>query len=291
MSMIDETNRLAGRLRELHLGADLLVVPNAFDAASGRILEQKGFPTVATSSAAMAWSAGGRDGEELSFSHALDLHTRVARAVGIPVSIDFEGGYLEGGMDIERTVDAVIDAGVAGLNLEDTDFAGAGVLKEASEHADMIAAARAAAERRGVALFLIGRTDLFFRGVGPAEERVAEAARRLKLYAEAGADCVFAPGIVDEGDIATLVGQLSVPLNVMYTPPGPPHVMFTPPSPPLSRLGELGVKRLTFGGYPYLTALSALESVAEALRKGDLGPLDRSMTLSGPALGAVAGMG
>ena len=200
-------------LRDLHAGPGPLVVPNAFDAASARVLERAGFATVATSSAAMAWTAGARDGETLTFDAALELHGRVARAVEVPVSVDFEGGYLEGSRDVERTVHGLLEAGIAGLNLEDTDFPSQAALHDVRRHADLIAATRAAADREGVDLFVIGRTDVFFREVGPAGRRVDEAAQRLRAYAEAGADCAFAPGVADEADIAQLVESLPVPLN------------------------------------------------------------------------------
>jgi 2-methylisocitrate lyase-like PEP mutase family enzyme len=267
----------AERLRQLHAESTPLVVPNAFDAGSACVLEALGFPTIATSSAAIAWTAGAADGEALSFVAALELHGRVASAVSLPVSIDFEGGYLDGSGKIEHTVDAVIDAGVAGINLEDTDFSSDGTLHEAEDHARTIAAARAAAQRRKVPLFIVGRTDLFFRQIGAAENRAAEAVRRLSLYSEAGADCVFAPGIEDENDIEQVVSVLDVPLNVMHTPG----------TPDISRLAELGVGRLTFGADFYLSALSTVETAARALREQDLGELEGSATLSQTSLQAV----
>jgi 2-methylisocitrate lyase-like PEP mutase family enzyme len=270
----------ATRLRELHEGERPLVVPNAFDAASARVLANAGFPTIATSSAAMAWAAGAADGETLSFEDALEQHTRAVRAVGVPVSIDFEGGYVEGSGGVANTVVAVIEAGVSGLNLEDTDFSSPqAAVVDAERHAERIGEARAAAEGEGVPLFLIGRTDLFFRGIGEPEGRAEEAARRLALYAEAGADCAFAPGIADEADIEALVGAIDVPLNVMHTAD----------TPSLERLAELGVGRLTFGVGFYLAALAMVERAALGLRDGELGGLAVGRDLSEDALAAVAG--
>jgi len=266
-------------LRELHGGDGLLVVPNAFDAGSARVLQRVGFATIATSSAAMAWTAGARDGQHLSFAAALDRHARVAQAVSIPVSIDFEGGYLKDSVEIEDTVAAVVHSGCAGLNLEDTNFGEEGPpLNDPGAHAELIARARRAADRLDIPLFIIGRTDLFFRGVGPEEDRVNEAVRRLSLYADAGADCVFAPGLADEDDIAKVISAVEVPLNVMRTAS----------TPDLPRLAELGVGRVTFGADFYIAALSAVEASAVALHGGDVGVLESSHTISGESLGAVA---
>jgi 2-methylisocitrate lyase-like PEP mutase family enzyme len=276
---LDETRAKAATLRALHTAGDLLIVPNAFDAASARVLEVTGFPTVATSSAAMAWSAGSGDGEQVRFEEALELHARVARAVGVPVSADFEGGYVADSGGIETTIDALVNAGIAGVGLEDTRFAEGGDLNPPDAHAELIAAAREAAERLDVPLFINGRTDVFFRQVGAPEERAEEAARRLTAYATAGADCVFAPGIESPADISLVVERLDVPLNVMYTQS----------LPGLSELRELGVGRLTFGAWPYVTALAAVEHVASELREGKLDALREQAQLSRAARRAIIG--
>lgn len=266
-----ETKSKAKALCELHQTGETVVVPNAFDAASARVLEVTGFPTVATSSAAMAWTAGLPDGEVLSFEQALELHTRVARAVEVPVSLDFEGGYVGSG-GIAATIEALIHAGVAGVGLEDTNFGNAdeAPLHVADAHAELIAAAREAADRLDTPLFINGRTDLFFRNVGAPEERAEEAARRLSLYAAAGADCAFAPGIADPADIEFVVGRLNVPLNVMHLPT----------MPGIGALRDLGVGRITFGVSFYLTALSAVETAARKLKEGRVDPLGAAITLS-----------
>ena len=277
-----DVNDAAEALRTLHRAPGLLVVPNAFDAGSARVIERAGFPTIATSSAAMAWSSGVPDGQQMSRSRALEQHAQVVRSVDVPVSIDFEGGYLDDSSGVKDTVEAVIAAGFAGLNLEDTNFADEdSPLSEPAAHAALIAAARTAAEGIGVSLFIVGRTDLFLREVGPVEGRLDEAVRRLSLYAEAGADCVFAPGVAEEGDIAALAEQVDAPLNVMHTAE----------TPGLVRLEELGAARLTFGSKFYLAAMSTIEAAAVALHGGDLDRLEACVSLSRGARGALAGWG
>lgn len=266
----EDTKSKAKALCELHEAGELVVVPNAFDAASARVLEVAGFATVATSSGAMAWSAGFPDGQVLSFEQALELHTRVARAVAVPVSLDFEGGYVGSG-GIAATIEALIDAGVAGVGLEDTNFDSADeALHEADAHAELIAAAREAADRLGTPLFINGRTDLFFRDVGAPEERAEEAVRRLSLYASAGANCAFAPGIADPADIEFVAERLGVPLNVVHRPT----------MPGISELRRLGVGRLTFGVAFYLAALSAVETAARQLKEDRVDALGEAITLS-----------
>jgi 2-methylisocitrate lyase-like PEP mutase family enzyme len=256
-------------------------VPNAFDAGSARVLEHRGFPTLATSSAAMAWTVGAEDGEALPFDEALTLHANVAAAVEVPVSVDFEGGYLDDNHSIADTVEAVIDAGIAGLNLEDTNFGpGSHPVYPAERHAEIIAEAREASVRAGVDLFIIGRTDVFMKRAGAAEERIEDAVRRLTMYAEAGADCVFAPGVVEEGDIAQLTRATLPPLNVMYMAG----------MPDLNRLAQLGVRRVTLGVALYFEALAAVEAAANALLDEDVSWLNRS-ALSPSAAAAVVNGG
>jgi 2-methylisocitrate lyase-like PEP mutase family enzyme len=275
----NDAKAAAEQLRRLHQEDELLLVPNAFDAASARVLERVGFPTIATSSAAMAWAAGLPDGERLSFEAALEQHARAARAVKIPVSADFESGYVSGSGGIDETIRALVGAGFGGVNLEDTAFNGSsGPLRDADEHAELIARARSAAESLDVPLFLNGRTDVFLRSRTSGSERLEEAIDRLRRYVAAGADCVFAPGICGEQEIAALVKALDTPVNVMHMPTTPPP----------SRLRELGVRRLTFGVGFYLASLATVESVGRALRGDDLQPLERAQTLSAESLDAIA---
>jgi 2-methylisocitrate lyase-like PEP mutase family enzyme len=273
-----DTRRKAEALCALHGTGDLVVIPNAFDAASARVLEVAGFPTVATSSAAMAWTAGVADGEELAFETALELHARVARAVAVPASADFEGGYVSGSGSIETTIEALIDAGVVGVGLEDTNFDADGEpLRDPEDHAELIARARATADRLEVPLFINGRTDVFFREVGAPEERAENAIRRLGAYAAAGANGAFAPGISDPGDIARVVERLAVPLNVMYAPS----------IPSVSELRRLGVGRLTFDAWLYLAALAAVDGVAGEILEDRLDGLRERAALSRDARRAI----
>jgi 2-methylisocitrate lyase-like PEP mutase family enzyme len=266
-------------LQSLHRRDDLLVVPNAWDVGSARVLETAGFPTVASSSAAFAWSLGLPDGEKAPWDEVIGGLARMAAGVDVPVSADLEGGYVDSTGGIDRTVEALVDAGVAGVGLEDSDFGeGAEGVVEAEEHAEVIAAARAAADALDHPLFINGRTELYIRRVGPDAGRLEEAARRLALYVEAGADGVFCPGITDAEEIGELAGQVAAPLNVLWMPS----------MPDLDELERLGVRRVTIGSQTYLAALSAVERVAEGLKERDLGPLEELGTPSRDAMRRVA---
>jgi len=264
-TMQAELKALASRFRDLHAGSTVAVLPNAWDAGSARALERLGFPAVITSSAAIAWSHGYPDGAVIPFEAMLAAVASIARAVRVPVSADLEDGYTADSVDgIERTVEALIDAGAIGLNLEDGALRANGDLVAAEEHAAKIAAARAASDHAGVPIFINARTDVFWRSVGEPDARVDDALERLRLYAEAGADGAFAPGIAEPRDIARLTSELDLPFNVM-------HMRTTPP---LDELERLGVRRLSFGADIYLAALRTVERVGLPLREGDLAPLE-----------------
>jgi 2-methylisocitrate lyase-like PEP mutase family enzyme len=256
--------RKAEEVQRLHREDGLLVVPNAFDAASARMLEKVGFSTIATSSAAVAWTAGYPDGQVMPFEEMMGAVACIARAVDIPVSADLEAGYVGASGGIERTIAALIETGAVGLNLEDSNHDGDGSLVEPEAHAELIAAARESADEHGIPLFINARTDVFWKGVGEAGGRVNETARRLLLCEDVGADCVFVPGIAEADEIESLVGRLHVPLNVMHMPA----------TPDLRELERLGVRRVSFGADLLLGALAQVESAAHAIRRGDLRPLE-----------------
>jgi 2-methylisocitrate lyase-like PEP mutase family enzyme len=255
----------ATRLQELHRRDDLLVVPNAWDVGSARVLETAGFPTVASSSAAFAYSLGLPDGQVAPWDEVISGLARMAGGVEVPVSADLEGGYVDSTGGIERTVEALVEAGVAGVGLEDSTFGEdpEGVV-DAEAHAELIAAARAAADELDYPLFINGRTELYIRRVGDDSGRLEEAARRLDLYVQAGANGAFAPGIRDPDEIGELARHLDVALNVLWMPG----------MPDLEELESLGVRRVTVGSQTYLAALAAVERVAEGLAGHDLGPLE-----------------
>ena len=219
----------AESFQALH-AAGLLILPNAWDAGSARLVESLGAKAVATSSAAVAWAHGYPDGNFLPLARLVATTAAIARVLRVPLSVDIEGGYSDDPAAVGEVVARVIDAGAAGINLED----GAG---DPALLCAKIASARAAAARAGVALFINARTDVYLRGMGPAEARVEATLARAARYQGAGADGIFVPGVVTAHDIAALVAGLGLPLNVMARPQ----------LPPAAQLEALGVRRLSAG--------------------------------------------
>jgi len=225
----------AETLRRLHQGPRILVLANAWDVASARLVEAAGFPAIASSSAGVAFALGYPDGQRISRVEMLDMVRRIARAVAVPVSADVEAGYGTTSEAAAQTARGVLEAGAVGMNLEDT---GDGRLLPLEVQVDRIRAARAVAEAAGVPLVINGRTDVFEMREIPERERVAEAVRRANAYLRAGADCAFVPFVADREIIARLAREIDGPLNVLGTPD----------TPPVAELERLGVRRVSVGG-------------------------------------------
>ncbi len=242
----------------LHKGSGF-VLPNAWDAGSARILEQVGFPAIATTSAGIAWSCGVPDGGRMDRDEMLEHVGRIVAAVDVPVTADLEAGYGETPDDVGHTVSLAVEAGAVGANLED---AGKNGLFGVDEGADRIAAARAAAPAG--TFVLNARTDTYFAGT--SGDVFAETVRRAKRYLEAGADCVFVPGVVESDAIRKLATAIPGPLNVVA---GLANTIDAP------TLFSLGVKRVSLGGSLARAAFSMLERAGRELHdSGTLGFLE-----------------
>jgi 2-methylisocitrate lyase-like PEP mutase family enzyme len=248
----------AAALLALHRGAGF-VLPNAWDAGSARILEQVGFPAVATTSAGIAWSCGVADGGAIDRDTMLEQVARIVAAVTVPVTADLEAGYGDTADDVGRTVARAVELGVVGANLED---AAEGGLFGIDEAADRIAAARSVAPRG--TFVLNARTDTYFAGT--TGDVFAETVERATRYVDAGADCIFVPGVADEDSIRRLADAIPAPLNI---------VAGLASSTDARTLFSLGVARVSLGGSLARAALSTLERAGrELLEHGTLGVLD-----------------
>lgn len=251
-------NDKAGALLALHSGPGF-VLPNAWDPGSARVLEQVGFPAIATTSAGIAWSCGVPDGEAIDRDTMLERIGAIAAAVSVPVTADLEAGYGETASEVGRTVALALERGAVGGNLED---AGRDGLFDVEVAADRIAAARAAAPKG--TFVLNARTDTYFAGT-PGDV-FGETVERAVRYVEAGADCVFVPGVVEEDTIRRLAAAIPAPLNV---------VAGLASTTDARTLFSLGVKRVSLGGSLARAALSTLERAGrELLDDGTLGFLD-----------------
>ena len=182
----------AQSLRQLHETGSPLILANVWDAASARMVAIAGAKAVATSSGAVSWAHGVRDGGNLDLDTVcVALREIVAAAGDLPVTADIEGGYAQAPEGVEASVAAVIDAGVAGINLEDSGAPAespAAPLYTAADQAARIAAARAAAQSASVPLFINVRTDVYLFGVGPEAGRYDDVIARAQAYRAAGAD-------------------------------------------------------------------------------------------------------
>jgi 2-methylisocitrate lyase-like PEP mutase family enzyme len=248
---------LAAALRALHTSSDgrALVLPNAWDAASAALIAQAGARAIATTSGGVAWSAGRSDGHGLTRDQMAAAVRRIAEVVDVPVSADIEGGYGPGAEDVAATVRAVVEAGAVGVNLEDS-LAPGGPLHDVPAQAARLRAARTAAEEAGLPeLWLNARTDVFLFGIGDPEGRVEHVLSRAKAYADAGADSLFVPGLVDLDTVAELVRRAPLPVNVMAGP-GAPAV---------TALEAVGVRRVSVGTALAQTAYGAMRRAAAEL--------------------------
>jgi 2-methylisocitrate lyase-like PEP mutase family enzyme len=252
----------AEALRRLHLDPELLVLVNVWDAASARtVAALPGCRALATASWSIAAAHGVDDGERLPRAEMLAWIERIAGAVDVPVTADLEAGYGASAADVADTVAGAIAAGAVGCNLEDGTPDGPAPLRPAAEHAERVAAARAAGGRAGVPLVINARTDVFLAQVGAAAERVDLALDRGRAYAEAGADCIFVPGARDPGDLRRLVAEMGAPVSVIGLPGGPPP----------AELERLGVARMSLGPGSMGVAMAALREAADGiLVRGEL---------------------
>ncbi|HUX68520.1 MAG TPA: isocitrate lyase/phosphoenolpyruvate mutase family protein [Terriglobales bacterium] len=245
----------AARLLALHHGPAPLLLPNAWDVASARALEEMGFPAVATSSAAIANGLGYPDGERISQQEMLAAVARTAAAVHVPVTADLEAAYGATAAAMPAFAQALLAAGAVGLNFEDALPDGSALFPLDLQVA-RIAALRAAATSQGVPLVINARTDAFFLHLPAAFDPFAEAVRRAVAYRAAGADCIFVPGLRD----------LAVIARLLQSSPGPLNILGGPGVPSVPELARAGVRRISLGSGPYRAALGTLRRLAEELR-------------------------
>jgi 2-methylisocitrate lyase-like PEP mutase family enzyme len=241
----------------LHRKGAPIELYNAWDAGSAKAIAAAGARAIATSSWAVAAAQGFSDGEDIPLDLLVQVVSRIAATVDLPVSADFEGGYSDDDGEIAANVTRLLDAGAIGINFEDRVVQGEG-LYAIDRQARRIAAIRKAADTFGISLFINARTDLFLgRGGAPAQE-VDAAIARARAYADAGASGFFIPGLIDEALIRRIVEGSPLPVNVM--------IMEGAPS--VARLAELGVARISHGANPYAETMAALEDRAAAIFAG-----------------------
>ncbi len=245
----------AMRLRELHHGPAILVLPNAWDVASARIFEQAGFPAIATTSSGVAAALGYPDGQHIKRDEMIEAVRRIAGAVSCPVTADMAAGFGDGSEDGMQTLQAVIEAGAVGVNIDDSTKKGKRKLLDADYQVALLKEMRQLGDALDVPLVINARTDVYLLPGGNAESKVEQAVQRANAYLAAGADCFFPIGASDAQTIAALTRAISGPVNVLAGSK----------TPSIAELARLGVARVSFGSGPMRAALGYLRAVAQEL--------------------------
>jgi len=253
---IEKQNAKASTLLTMHHGSKLLLLPNAWDVASARIFEESGFGAIATTSAGVAFSLGYPDGQKISKEEMFARIGRIARAVKVPVTADVESGYGNRPEDAGQTAREVIAAGAVGMNLEDASHGSGAPLVDLSLQLEKIQAVKEAAMKARALFVLNARTDVYLLAVGPPEKRYAEALKRLAAFRDAGAECVFIPGVGDAATISNFVRDLQCPINIL----GGPGSLSIP------ELEKLGVARVSLGSGPMRATLGLLQRMSAELQ-------------------------
>ena len=250
-----EQTKKAEAFRAMHTGRGALLLPNVWDVASARIIEEAGFPAIATTSAGIAFAQGFPDGQKIPADQMITAIAQIAANVRVPVTADVEAGYGQRPEDAGRTARNVIDAGAVGMNFEDATGDADHPLTGLTLQLERIRAIRETANQLGVPFVLNARTDVYLLQIGEPARRYDEAVRRLAAFRDAGADCVFVPGVRD-ATIGRMVTDLKCPVNILAVPG----------SPSVSELAALGVKRISLGSGPMRASLGFLRRLAEELK-------------------------
>jgi 2-methylisocitrate lyase-like PEP mutase family enzyme len=252
---MSDLKKKADDFRALHVPGRPLVLFNIWDPGSAKAVAMSGASAIATGSWSVAAANGFNDGERLPLDLVIDNLTRIVRATVLPVTVDIESGYGKTAEEVGHTIGLTIEAGAIGCNLEDS-FPENGKLRELAEQTARISHARMVADRAGIPYFINARTDVFFQKP-PAEHDdtlLKAAIDRALAYADAGADGIFAPGLVDRAMISRLVDATRLPLNIMVGDN----------TPSLDVLADAGVARVSHGPGPYLTVMKMFEEIARA---------------------------
>ena len=240
--------------RQLHQ-AGCFVMPNPWDVGSARLLVALGFPALATTSSGFAWSLGRRD-NRVTLEEALAHLRSISHAVPVPVNADFEGGFATAPETVCANVAAATATGIAGLSIEDSTGDVSSPLYDFTLSVERIAAARRAIDASGTGVLLTGRSEGFIVG----RPDLGETIRRLTAYAEAGADCLYAPGLRTAADIAAVVHAVA---------PAPVNVLVNSDFATVAELTEIGVRRISVGGGLALAAWTGvLQAAREIAEKG-----------------------
>ena len=247
------------QLYQLHHNGQLLVLPNIWDPLGALMLESIGYKAVATASASIAFSNGYDDGQKISFNDLLLILERIVRSVKVPVTADIESGYAKDNSILKENIKRLVQTGIAGINIEDRDH-GEQKLFSIEAQCEKISLIKRTAFEMGSSLFINARTDVFIiENALPHEEKLSDSIVRGKAYKEAGADCFYPIFLKEKESIATIIEEVSLPVNILLLPgiPG------------FDTLKEIGLARLSLGPGFLKTAINSMKNAAEKLLQFD----------------------
>jgi len=250
----------AEKFHELHHSGKMLILPNIWDALGALLLESLGYAAIATASASIAFSNGYNDGEIIPFNDLLMLLRRITTSVDLPVTADIERGYADTDIQLEENIKLLIDAGIVGINIEDTDSK-TNTLQSIEYQCNKIRLIKDVAGKMGIPLFINARTDVYLREkifTTPVAQ-FEEVIKRGLAYKDAGADCFYPIALQQEADIKELIVRLKLPINII-TIPGIPG---------LKTLSDLGVARVSLGPSFLKIAIRAMKDLAIQLKESE----------------------
>ncbi|MEK3820294.1 isocitrate lyase/phosphoenolpyruvate mutase family protein [Cytobacillus sp. FSL W8-0315] len=245
----------AKTFHRLHQQSSTFVLPNAWDVISAKMFEECGFKAIGTTSAGIAASLGYFDGQSIPLNKMVETIENIAKSVNVPVSADIEAGYGQTVEEVLETVKAVAAAGAIGINLEDGTGDPNRPIFDITSQVEKITAIKELSESRNMPLFINARTDLYWLKIGDSSTRLQEAIKRAKAYQDAGADCIFIPGLTDRKIIKKIREEISCPINLLVDPE----------MPSLSELSEIGIERLSCGSVPFRATLTFLRTISEEI--------------------------
>lgn len=257
MSHVVNQKEKASQFHQLHHSGKLLVLPNIWDPLGATLLESLGYPAIATASAAVAWGNGYNDGEKIPFDFLLKILKRIADSVNVPVTADVETGYAENDGQLKQNIKQLIEAGIVGINIEDSDKK-TNALLPTEIQCNKIRLIKDQAETMNGAMFVNARTDVYTRGTNytTTEAKLEETIKRGLAYKAAGADCFFPLAMREEDAIRKTVEQVKMPVNIIAISS----------IPELNVLQKIGVARVSLGPGFLKIAIKAMKDLAERLQ-------------------------
>ena len=246
-------------LYDLHHNGNLLILPNVWESLGAAMLEDIGYPAVATASGATAFSNGYHDGEKIPFNDLLNILQRIVNSVNVPVTADIESGYAEDNATLAENIRRVIGIGIAGINFEDSHHDEQKLIP-IDEQCEKIFLIKKVSTEMGMPLFINARTDVYIKRNNLSdEEKLSQTLLRGKAYKDAGANGLYPIFLKDKNTISTIIKEVDLPVNILLLP-GIPN---------FNELKEIGVARLSLGPGFLKVAINAMKNVAEKLLNFD----------------------